>query len=257
MKPRINRVEFALTWACTGRCKHCSAHPTESADSAGTPSVGEHENTHEHIEYEKLAGMLTRIRTKHPVESVMCFGGEPLLHPDEVCAIFEEAKAAGIPRRQLITNGFFTRDENKIASAADRLNSCATEILLSVDVFHQETIPLEPVKLFAAKAKYVKLNPAWLVSREDVNPWNLRTREVLAQFPGVPVSKGNVVFPRGSALKYLREYFPEELPQRSPYDHKPGDRVTCIGICPNGDVQAGGTIGNAYRDDILDILARL
>ena len=239
---KLDRVEFVMTLACTGRCRHCS--------------VGVH-NSAEHIEYAKLAGMLTRIKKEHPIESVMCFGGEPLLHPDEACAIFEEAKQAGIPRRQLITNGFFTHDEDKIAAMADRLNQSATEILLSVDAFHQETIPLDPVQAFSNSVKHFKLHPAWLVSREDSNPWNMRTREVLAQFPGVPVSKGNVVFPRGNALKYLREYFPEELPQRSPYDHEPGDRVTCIGICPNGDVQAGETIGNAYRDDILDMLARL
>jgi len=239
MNLKITRVEFAMTWACTGQCKHCS--------------LGEHEDKSEHIEHARLAGMLTRIKSKHPVESVMCFGGEPLLHPEETCAVFEEAKQAGIPKRQLITSGFFTRDENKIASVADKFNTCATEILLSVDAFHQETIPLEPVQLFAKHAQHVKLHPAWLVSREDDNPWNVRTREVLAQFPGVPVGKGNVIFPRGNALKYFREYFPEDLPRRSPYDQAPG-HVTCVFVCPNGDVEGAG---NAYREDILEIVKRL
>ena len=235
----IDRVEFVLTWACTGRCKHCS--------------LGDAGNHPEHLEYARLAGLLTRIKSKHPVESVMCFGGEPLLYPDEVCAIFAEAKTAGIPRRQLITNGFFTRNPDKIAAVADKLNRCATEILLSADAFHQETIPLEPAQLFAKHAKHIKLHPAWLVSREDGNPWNQRTREILAQFPGMPVSKGNVVFPRGNALKYLREYFPEALPQVSPYDQKPG-HVTSLFVCPNGDV---GEAGNVYNDDILEIAKKL
>ncbi|MCL2301032.1 MAG: radical SAM protein [Firmicutes bacterium] len=221
----IDRVEFAVTWGCTGRCKHCS--------------LGDTENTGEHIEYAKLAGMLTRVKTEHPVESVMCFGGEPLLYPEEVRAIFAEAKAAGIPKRQLITNGFFSRDAQKIAETADKLNACATEILLSVDGFHQESIPIEPVRIFAEHAQHVKLHPAWLVSAEDDNPWNVRTREVLAQFPGAPVSKGNVVFPRGNALKYLRGYFPGELPTRSPYDQEPGEEITCLFVCPNGDVRSG------------------
>ncbi|MCL2495372.1 MAG: radical SAM protein [Oscillospiraceae bacterium] len=251
----INRVEFIITWACTGRCKHCSSHPTESADSAGPP-VGAHENKREHIEYARLAGLLTRVKSEHPVESVMCFGGEPLLHPDEVCAIFEEAKAAGIPKRQLITSGYFTRDASKIAAIADKLGECATDILLSVDAFHQETIPLEPVQAFAERAKHVTLHPAWLVSADNENEWNLRTREVLACFPGLPVGDGNVVFPRGNALQYFREYFPEELPLRSPYDQEPG-QATCVCVNPNGDVWAMGTIGNAYRDDVLEILASL
>lgn len=238
----INRVEFVLTWACTGQCKHCS--------------LGDPPDKPEHIEYARLAGMLTRLKKEQPIESVMCFGGEPLLYPDDVCAIFEEAKRAGIPRRQLITNGFFSRDPAKIAAVADKLSQCTTEILLSVDAFHQETIPLEPVQAFANRAGRVKLHPAWLVSREDDNPWNERTREILTQFPGLPVSLGNVIFPRGNALKHFRGYFPDDLPQRAPHDQEPG-HVTCISVSPNGDVKGTDTIGNAYRDDILEIVKKL
>jgi len=221
--------------------------------------MGEVENKREHIDYAKLAGMLARIKTKQPITSVMCFGGEPLLHPDDVCAIFTEAKRVGIHKRQLITNGFFSRasvssSREKITAATDKLNQCATEILLSVDAFHQDSIPLEPVQAFANSAKHVRLHPAWLVSPADDNPWNRRTREILTRFPGVPVSDGNVVFPRGNALKYLREYFPGDLPRRSPYEEEPG-HVTSLFVCPNGDVHAAGiTIGNAYRDDILEML---
>jgi len=237
----INRVEFIMTFACTGRCKHCSL------------GVGETETSREHIEYTRLAGLLTRLKTALPIESVMCFGGEPLLHAGEVCAILGEAKAAGIPKRELITNGFFSRDTKKIIAAAEQLNECATDIMLSVDAFHQETIPLEPVQLFTAHAKHVRLHPAWLVSREDGNPWNVRTREVLAQFPGLPVSKGNVVFLQGNALKYLREYFPDDQPQRSPHYQAPG-HVTCMSVSPDGDVDG---MGNAYTDDILEIAKTL
>ena len=126
--------------------------------------------------------------------------------------------------------------------------------MLSVDAFHQETIPIEPVRLFARHAQHLKLHPAWLVSLEDKNPWNVRTREILAQFPGLPVSKGNVIFPRGNALQHFREYFPEDLPQTSPYDQTPG-HITCISVNPNGSISAGGEIlGSAYTDDILELL---
>ena len=235
---QLNRVEFVMTWKCTGRCKHCS--------------LGITENSPEHIEYERLKGMLAKLARAYSIASVMCFGGEPLLYADEVCAIFEEAKAAKIPRRQLITNGFFSRDPERVAAVADKLNQCATEILLSVDAFHQETIPLEPVQLFAQHAKRLKLHPAWLVSPEDNNPYNRKTREILAQF-NLPVSKGNIIFPRGNALQYLREYFSPDLPTVSPYDQS-SEHITCIGIKPNGDVKAGQVIGNAYREDILEIL---
>ena len=234
----INRVEFVITRACTGRCKHCSL------------GLGEAEPSNEHIEYAKLTGLLTCLKFALPIASVMCFGGEPLLHADEVCAILAEAKAAGIPQRELITNGFFSRDPAKIKETAEKLNACATDVMLSVDAFHQETIPLEPVQLFARHAQNLMLHPAWLVSPEDNNPWNVKTREILAQFGDIPVSDGNVIFAQGNALKYLAEYFTQDTPRLSGYEGQPS-----LSIEPSGNVLGpGGMPGNAYRDDILQLL---
>ena len=100
------------------------------------------------------------------------------------------------------TNGYFTKDSAKIKAVAERLLlSGVNEILLSVDAFHQETIPLEPVMTFAYEVKKrkigLKLSPAWLVSREDDNPYNQKTREILASFEkeGFAVGEGNIIFP--------------------------------------------------------------
>ena len=50
------------------------------------------------------------------------------------------------------------------------------DLLLSVDAFHQETIPLDVVKQFATEAKRcgipIRLQPAWLRSTMDDNPYN-------------------------------------------------------------------------------------
>jgi len=129
------------------------------------------------------------------------------------------------------------------------------QILLSVDTFHQETIPLGPVKHFAecvAKSKIkIKLSPAWLVSETDDNPYNIRTREIIKEFDylNIPVGSGNVIFPSGNALKYLREYFDENVEYSSPYDENPKD-IRAISFSPNGDVLDG----NVYQKGILDIL---
>lgn len=106
-----------------------------------------------------------------------------------------------IPKRQIITNGFFSRDNAKIREVANRLvESGVNEILLSVDAFHQETIPLKPVKEFAAQLKMlgIKLhtNPAWLISKEHDNTYNQRTIKILDEFEkmGIEQSVGNVIF---------------------------------------------------------------
>lgn len=77
----------------------------------------------------------------------MTFGGEPLLYPETVFAIHEQAKKTGIPVRDVITNGFWSTRAEKIQEIAQNLaKSGVTEVSISVDCFHQEFIPLKTVK---------------------------------------------------------------------------------------------------------------
>ena len=103
-------------------------------------------------------------------------------------------------------------------------DSGVNALLLSVDAFHQETIPLDTVMFFAECAVDsgipIKLQPAWLVSPGDQNPYNEKTKEIIQAFDAlhIPLNQGNVIFPSGNALKYLREYFDDNaapvLPMR-------------------------------------------
>ena len=126
---------------------------------------------------------------------------------------------------------------------------------MSVDAFHQETIPLEPVKYFVecvVKAGIpVNISPAWLKSEEDNNAYNVRTRQIIAEFEPyhIPTGEGNVIFPSGNALKYLREYFDDDVTEWSEYDEDPED-VRTLSFLPNGDVLNG----NIYKTDILEII---
>lgn len=240
----LNRIEFVITYACTGQCKHCSQ--------------GEHGSNSEHIDGTVAAEVIYDVARKFKIESVMTFGGEPLLHPTEVCRIHEAAREMGIPKRQLITNGFFSRDTRKIQYVASELAKCGVnEVLLSVDAFHQETIPLEPVKFFAEAVKSagikVRTNPAWLVSETDHNPYNEKTRDILDEFEliGISSAEGNVIFPEGNALKYLREYFDPYKEYVNPYAESPDD-IRTISVEPNGDVLSG----NIYQENIIDILTK-
>ncbi len=238
----LNRMEFLVTLACTGRCKHCSE--------------GEHPAAGVSIDGDIAAKAVRDLCTQYDIQSLMTFGGEPLLCRDAVYKIHAAAREMGIPKRQLITNGFFSRDKEEIRRTALKLaRSGVNEILLSVDAFHQETIPLEPVKLFAQAVKAagipIRTHPAWLVGPGDKNPYNERTAEILAEFTriGIAPSEGNTIFPGGNARKYLEEYFdPGEKPV-SPYQEKPED-VHAICISPGGDVLGG----NIYRQSILELL---
>ena len=159
--------------ACTGHCKHCSE--------------GNHAGFTDHLEGRCVAKVIDAICRIYNIDSLMVFGGEPLLYPEDVCEIFKAGEKAGIRRRDLITNGYFSKDEAKIRDVADKLaESGVNRILLSVDAFHQETIPVEPVMTFATCIQstgiMTELSPAWLVSPDDNNPYNVKTREILKLF---------------------------------------------------------------------------
>ena len=239
----LEKIEFVLTYACTGRCKHCSE--------------GEHSECGEKIDPALAADAVLRISAEYDINTVMTFGGEPLLHTDAVYAVMHAGKEMGIPKRQLITNGYFTKNRDVMAEVARRLYDCGVnDLLLSVDAFHQHTIPLDTVRAFAEEVKShgipMRLQPAWLVSREDDNPYNVKTREILKSLDDldIPISEGNVIFPEGNALKYLAEYFKGDLPE-NPYKDDPYD-VRCISFSPDGDVLDG----NAYQTDVMEIIEK-
>ena len=237
----LNKIEFVITYACAGRCKHCSE--------------GDHTAYGERIEPQIAADAVRKIAAEYDIKTVMTFGGEPLLYTDAVYAILTVAKELNIPRRQIITSGYFSKNAEKIREVAQRLLECGVnDLLLSVDAFHQETIPLDVVKLFVLEVKKrgisIRLSPAWLVSAADDNPYNVKTREILDSFADMelPVGEGNVVFPQGNARKFLAEYFTDELPE-NPYAEDPRD-VRCVSFETNGDALGG----NVYERDIMEII---
>lgn len=250
----IGRVEFTVNNSCTGKCRHCSA---------GRLSGGQV------IDDEKAAQALKDVSQVFHVESIMTFGGEALLYPEKVCRIHKMAGRCGIPHRQLITNGCFSRDAGRIIEVAKMLEeSGVNEIMLSIDCFHEEFLPLEWVRTFAEAlaenfSGRFRLHPAWVRDEKEDNPYNHRTRECLAFFDdlGLEQSSGNVISPSGNAVKNLSEYF-EKKPLNinfrcgdAIYSTKL-DAVEEIMIGCNGDVMpCRFPIGNINEKDILDILS--
>ena len=96
----------------------------------------------------------------------------------------------------------------------------------------------------------MRLQPAWLASKDDDNPYNRKTREILDSFADmeIPIGEGNVIFPEGNAKIFLADYFNDKIPE-NPYEEDPRD-VRCVSFSPNGDVLDG----NIYRRDIMDII---
>ncbi|MBQ2242194.1 MAG: radical SAM protein [Clostridia bacterium] len=239
----LEKIEFVVTYACTGRCKHCSE--------------GDHKSCGVHMDPAVAADAVKKITAAYPIKTVMTFGGEPLLYPETVYAVMKTASELEIPKRQIITNGYFLKDAARIREVARKLaESGVNDLRLSADAFHQEYIPLEPVKIFAEEAKAagipIRIQPAWLVSRDDGNEYNIITKQIISEFAelGIKEADGNVIFPEGNALKYFAEYFADSAPD-NPYVEDPAD-VRCISFDPDGTALGG----NIYDTDIMEILKK-
>ena len=96
----LNKIEFVVTDACTGHCKQCSE--------------GDHTACGEHIDPRVAADAVGTVAESYNIQTVMTFGGEPLLFPNTVYAVMEAAKEHNVPRRQVITNGYFSTDRSHV-----------------------------------------------------------------------------------------------------------------------------------------------
>ena len=252
----VDRIEFLVTFLCNGKCVHCSARKHRE----GFP---------EHVDESLAVDIVRKVSQKYDVESVMTFGGEPMLFPETVCSIHREATRSGIPLRQVITNGYWSNDINKIRRTAKNLADCGVnDIHVSVDAFHQEHIPLGIVRKTVESCletgiEDIAWNPCWVISQDDDNVYNRKTKSILKELGDLPVrvSKGNVVEPDGLALINLREFLPpkQRMPTGKcgdiPYTG-PLDLVKSISVEPDGKIAVCRDfyIGNASEADIVDIL---
>ena len=256
----ISRIEFIVTASCTGRCKHCSFIDRVEGKAL---------DGHYSVIKEKAEELIEKLSKYFKIDSVMTFGGEPLLYPETVAAIHSKACRCGIKKRQIITNGYFTNKEKRAEEVASMLKEAGVnDLLLSVDAFHQEKIPLEKVKVFmnALKEKEIntRLSPAWVVNKSFKNDYNRKTKAILKELSefNFPEGEGNNIFLSGNAIKYLSEFYEkEELDLNSkcggmPYTDKLTN-ITSLSLEPNGDLIACAfKIGNIYKESIEDILSR-
>ncbi len=256
----VDRLEFAVTYLCNSKCRHCQLG--EEEERRKFPS---------HIEQDLAVEIVRKVGGKYHPESIMTFGGEPLLYPEIVYAIHREAMKAEIPVREVITNGYWSRKIEKIKETANGLaKSGVNRVSISVDCFHQEFVPLETVKqaaksLLDAGIKDISWNPCWVISGDQDNLFNRRTRAILKQLKDLSIrcSEGNVAQPEGRAIASLGDLLPKRtrMPRGKcgelPYTEKL-DSLRGIYVEPDGRVSVCREfyVGNASETDIISITER-
>jgi len=256
----VKRIEFVITRLCNSKCKHCQLG--EEEERKKFPS---------HIDKDLAVEIVRKVGEKYNPKSVMTFGGEPLLYPEIVYAIHREAARVGIPVRDVITNGLWSRNIEKIQETANNLvKSGVNKASISVDCFHQEFILLKIVRktaesLLKAGIAHVSWNPCWVVSKDHDNPYNRKTRAILEELEDLSIQsgEGNIAQPEGRATIWLKDFLPRKT--RMPME-KCGDisyteeldSVKTISVEPDGRIAVCKEfyVGNAFETDITDIIEK-
>lgn len=254
----INRIEFLTTKRCNANCKHCSVPINSDQDGDSYNDI------------ESVAACFRYLLDSYNISSTMAYGGEPLLCIESIVRLFEIASEYNVPTIDLITSGFVSHNTPKeqIASIVSKLSTSGVKrILLSVDAFHQERIPIENVEFFIEKVLELDfcqllLHPAWLISEGDENLYNKKTYkilDVLRKKYSVRVSAGNRIIPSGSNKRNIGQFYEArrikmdkcgEIPYTNPLD-----KIKSIRILPDGSINIcrGITIGNVFNQSIEDI----
>ena len=114
-----------MTFSCPSKCKHC-------AYKAGPEVTGL---------MKEAEGWLKELVGIQPLQSVLVHGGEPFIYYSQLLSFIKRAKEWEIPRRYIITNGYWAETETIAKKKLEELMKAGlTHITFSVDAFHQEYI---------------------------------------------------------------------------------------------------------------------
>jgi len=254
-KVNLRRLEFTLTTQCNSQCIHCQAEA-----SPLRKDVMNVKNAHNYLMEATAVSNL---------ESFMVFGGEPMLYPERAIAIFEKAKQLGIPKIEMITNGFWGGDKERARRLAERLKAAGlNEVNVSVDAFHVQHIPVEcpwnaAVSLLNAGIDSVKWNVAVVESIDAENKYDKRTRQILEKLEptGIPINFVKII-PAGRAVENLYEFFEHEPLHGpcicDPILGNPLKNPESICIEPSGEVDVCWhlSIGNAKKTPLSRIIRK-
>jgi MoaA/NifB/PqqE/SkfB family radical SAM enzyme len=249
----LKRLELSLTTKCNSQCTYCQA-------DASPQNI-------ESMEVKDAHNYLIEAATASSLESLLVFGGEPMLYPARVTAIFKKAQALKISKLGMLTNGFWGQDEKKARKMAKQLKSAGLNILgISIDAFHFEYLPLDYPRNAAqasvkAGVKQVTWNVAVLDSIDGANHYDRLTRHLLKELEPVGIEAHiHKVVPVGRALSNIPQYFRHTSLEGPCEGEEPiGNTLTNPGsVCiePNGSVDICWhlTIGNARQKPLSQIL---
>jgi len=252
------RVGLLITEQCDASCAHCwfSCDPQRGA-------------TMSHYDAQNYVNKAASIPS---IEWVSLTGGEPMLHVDLVEDIVAYASDRGI-KTELVTNCFWAETPEEALSVLRRLCDAGLDVLnISVDDFHQATIPFERVKISYEAAKRLGIRIVVMTALSKSSKLRLQNvsqllgdeippprRAVSREYAAIGIESGFTPVGRGAAIPRSEWHI-----DRSPLTGGCGAVLRDLGIKPSGEVlpccSASATIkelglGNLVIDSLEEMLA--
>jgi len=249
----LKRLEFTLTRKCNSQCIHCQADASPLRKGV--------------MQVKDAYNYLAEATAVSDLESFMIFGGEPMLYPKRVIAIFKKASQFGIPKIEMITNGVWGKNKATAEKLARKLKAaCVNDLNISVDAFHLQFIPIEYPRNAAlaslkADIENITWNVAVIESINASNKYDKKTAQILKTLQPIGLEACTVkIVPAGRAIQNLRQYF-QHTSLYGPCEEEPltGNTLTnpqsiCIEPSGSADICWNLPIGNAKSTSLRQLM---
>ena len=133
------------TMRCNIACAHCSV-------ASGPDRIGR-------MERDDALALVDSLGRMRQVRYIDISGGEPLLHPDEICEIIQRIKGHGKQVR-VTTNGYWASAPGRAETMLRRLKAAGLDgVGLSLDKWHLDFLPAKIARHFVDACRVVGFPP--------------------------------------------------------------------------------------------------
>jgi hypothetical protein len=193
----VPALKIHVTYQCTAQCDHCHLRAGRTTAPA--------------IDGDLAMRVIRDLRRLNGLSQMVLLGGEPGLFPELVHRLCGESAAMGIWTR-VETNTSWAVSEEAAMKFFEPLAAIRTQIMMSVDAFHDPFIPVSRVacaiKVIEKLGNPYSIEVPYMEPAKKTHPLDVRTDELLAELtrllghePTGRMARGRVYFKGRGAHK--------------------------------------------------------
>ncbi len=253
----MKTLKVNLLYNCTSKCAHCRFNCENESDI-------------QHPDFETPYLVAKALEENFGLDIVVILGGEPTIFPDETVELIKRIKTMGVKTR-LETNAWWAGSYEDAAAFLHKLDGTQTNVMFSLDGFHEPYIPIEKVANAIQASIDLGVNynlelPYLDVKRKD-NKIDQKTEELFEQLTtrfhiNIPKYEGGIVFTGQAAENFGEEFakgrgIPKEVCSKVPWwMNSEIDSLELLILEPGGYITKGCGISivNVHQPNWIETL---